>query len=285
MKYGCCLNMVAAGPDGTGYEHLRALRDCGFDYAELPLAEMMAMSEADFAALHMALRQTGIPCEVCNNFFPKTARLTGPNEDWAALRYAEAALGRASLLGAKVVVFGSGAAKQVPAGFPLERGYEQVVRLLRGIGPMAAARGITIAIEPLRQAECNLINTFREGCRLADDVAHPAVRVLVDFYHMTAERESPDVLRTLGPGHLAHVHFANPNGRVYPAGAEEADYAPFFAALRAVPYDGRISCEAYAGRFADDAAAARQFFNLFVCNPSPFAEGSGKENPCFTTPR
>ena len=48
MKFGCCLNMVSTKPDGTGAELLDSLAKIGFDYAELPLAEMTALPEADF---------------------------------------------------------------------------------------------------------------------------------------------------------------------------------------------------------------------------------------------
>lgn len=257
MKYGCCLNMAACKPDRTGAEWLPAAKRSGFDYAELPLAEMMALSEADYDQLRSLLQQSGLPCRACNNFFPKTLRLTGPDAVTAeAVRYARAALTRAAELGAATVVFGSGGAKQVPDGFPLEAGYAQVVELLRQIAPIAQKEGITIAIEPLRKAECNLINTFREGCRLAADVGSPAVRVLIDFYHMTVEQESPEVLLELGPQYLAHVHFANPTGRVYPLHADEAQYQPFMQALHQIGYDGRISCEAYTDDFAASAPLA-----------------------------
>lgn len=260
MKYGCCLNMVAGKPDKTGAEWLPAAKRSGFDYVELPLAEMMALSASDYEQLRSMLQQSSISCQVCNNFFPKTLRLTGPNAATAeAVRYAHAALTRAAELGVSVVVFGSGGAKQVPDGFSLESGYEQVAELLRQLAPIAQEKGITIAIEPLRKAECNLINTFREGCHLAADVSSPSVRVLIDFYHMTIEQESPNVLLELGPQYLAHVHFANPNGRVYPLHADEARYQPFMQALQQIGYDGRISCEAYTNHFA---AAAPLALNL-----------------------
>ena len=37
MKIGCCLNMVAEGPDGTGIEHIEKLAELGYDYVELPM--------------------------------------------------------------------------------------------------------------------------------------------------------------------------------------------------------------------------------------------------------
>lgn len=260
MKIGCCVNMVATQPDGIGIEFAERLSRYGYDYVELPLAEMMALSDEEFQVLSERLKQSGIPCETCNNFFPKTVRLTGGDVDLPEiLDYAERALTRAESLGVSIVVFGSGGAKNVPQGFPLEEGYLQVVTLLRLLSPIAQKHQITIVIEPLRKAECNLINTFAEGCRLAEDVGreYTNVRVLVDFYHLSEEKEPVEHLLRQGAEYLRHVHFACSHGRCYPEQAEEDNYQPFLAALKTVGYDARISVEAYTQDF--DRCAPRAF--------------------------
>ncbi len=255
MKFGCCLNMVATQPDGTGAEWLETLAQSGYDYVELPTVQMMSWSDEQLAAVKIKLEQLGIPCETSNNFFPVTMRLTGPEVDMdAILTYAETALARAEFLGVQYLVFGSGPAKQVPEGFPIEEGYRQVVQLLKNVAPLARKHGITIVIEPLRKAECNLINTFADGVQLAKDVDDPAVRVLTDFYHYTIEGETPQDILDNGEAYLRHVHFANPEGRVFPVDAAEADYMPFVQAIKQVGYDLHVSCEAYAPNGFDKAA-------------------------------
>ena len=226
MRFGCCLNMIAKGPDGTGIEYIEALAKAGFDYAELPLAEMMALPDGQFQELVRRVAGSGVHCEACNNFFPKTERLTGESADLGkSLDYARRAMDRAALLGAERIVFGSGGAKNVPEGFPMEKGYAQVVELLGRL-------------------------------RLADDVGADSVRVLVDYYHLTEEQEPAYHVADLGPGHLAHVHFARPEGRVYPNLTDGHDYSAFAAALLAAGYDGRVSCEAYTQNFEQDAPQA-----------------------------
>ncbi len=262
MKFGICLNMNAAGPDGTGIEAIEQVAAMGYDYVELPLAESAQLSEAEFSRLLARVKAAGIRCETCNNFFPKTMRLTGAQADHeGALAYAQAALDRAKRLGASVVVFGSGPAKNVPEGFPLDEGFRQVVALLKQIAPLAEERGITIAIEPLRRAECNLINSFEEGCRLAEAVDHPHVRVLVDYYHFMTEQEPVSHLLDEGRNYLHHTHFARVEGCSFPKDAsEDAGYRPYFDALRAVGYDARISLEAYSPDLKAEAPLALQFF-------------------------
>lgn len=263
MRFGCCLNMNSTQPDGTGIEWIETLAKCGFDYVEMPTAQMTALDDQAFAALKARIEAAGIPCETSNNFFPTTLRLTGPDVDMeAVMDYVERATTRAESLGIQYMVFGSGPAKMVPEGFPKEEAYRQLVALLKTIGPVARKHGITIAIEPLRQAECNIINTFAEGVQLARDVNDPNVKVLVDFYHLSVEKEPPEHLLDGGREYLCHVHFANPEGRVFPVSGDEADYKPFIEALKAVGYDQRVSCEAYCPNgFEQDAPVAKRFFD------------------------
>jgi len=254
--------MVATKADGTGAEWIKTAKEAGFDYLELPLAQMMALPASEIEDIRKALVENDIPCEACNNFFPTDMRLTGDHVNMdSIMAYAGKALERAALLGARRVVFGSGPAKNVPEGFSMEEGYRQVVALLKQVAPVAASYDIIISIEPLRKAECNLINTFEEGVRLAEDVASDSVKVLVDFYHLTEEREPVDHILKYGRENLRHVHFARPEGRLCPAETGEADYMPFIRALKEIGYDERISCEAYSKDFVKDSKVTVGFFN------------------------
>ena len=283
MRFGCCGSLVAAGPDRTGVEIAEQIAALGYDYIELPLAEMMALSDGDFAALRRKVAASGLRCETCNNFFPASLRLTGAEADPARIRaYYTRALERAAQLGAEVIVFGSAGAKRVPDGFDHAAAWRQVVEVTRAAGEAAAAYGITIAIEPVRRPDCNIVNTFAEGVRLAQEVGLGNVRVLVDFYHMVCEKESPDILRRYGAEYLCHVHFSCPaipeidgvrdpariSGlyegelarrgwwRTYPSSPDEWDYGAFVQAVKDCGYDGRVSLEAPAPAFARQAGGA-----------------------------
>ncbi|HBP37639.1 MAG TPA: sugar phosphate isomerase/epimerase [Clostridiales bacterium] len=263
MRFGCCLNMLATQPDGIGAEHLQALAGHGFDYAELPLAQMMQLSDREFQCLAEKVAQSGIKCEACNNFFPRTMRLTGDDIDMALIcAYTEKALARAASLGAEIAVFGSGAARSVPEGFAQATAWQQLVQLLRAMDPIAAKHRITLVIEPLRTEESNIINTFRDGCRLAGEAGCAQVKVLVDFYHLCAVHEPAAHVREFGRDYLRHVHFAQPGSRIFPADVSESeyDYGEFADALRSFGYDGRVSCEALTKDFDRAAPVALAFF-------------------------
>ena len=69
MRFGCCINMVASELDGIGTEHLSELEHMGYDYVEMPLAEMMRLDGPNFLELKRRVDRLTIGCEVCNNFF------------------------------------------------------------------------------------------------------------------------------------------------------------------------------------------------------------------------
>jgi len=255
MRLGCCGSTISRSTDPVGVEIVEKMAEIGFDYIELSLSDLTALPEDAFAALVRRVAQSGIGCEACNNFFPPAIRLTGNEARLdVALDHAVRALGRAAELGVRIVVFGSSGAKNVPEGFPFGTAWNQIVALLRNLGPVAARHDITIAIEPLNRKESNIVNLAEEGLRLARQVAHPNIQLLIDFYHLEMEQEDPAVILRAGSA-IRHLHIAHPEGRVFPAEAGMI-YSRFFAALRQIRYQGRCSIEAYTSDFPADGRRA-----------------------------
>ena len=81
MRIGYCTNLIATQRDGTGSEWIEKGKECGFDYVELPLAQMMDLNDREFSSLKERVDSSSLKCEVCNNFFPGRIRLTGDAVD------------------------------------------------------------------------------------------------------------------------------------------------------------------------------------------------------------
>jgi D-psicose/D-tagatose/L-ribulose 3-epimerase len=255
IRFGCCGGMIANSTDPVGVEIVESLAEIGYDYIELSLSDLAALSEPAFAGVVERVKRSGIRCETCNNFVPRRIRLTGihARRD-EALAYAAEAMDRAARLGVDTIVFGSAGAKNVPLGFPVDAAWKQIVALLRDLGPMAAQRGITIALEPINRLEANIVTLAAEGLRLAREVDHPNVRLLIDYYHLAMEKEDPAIMIEAGPA-IRHLHFARLDGRGFPDLEEEA-YRDFFGCLRRIGYSRRCSIEAFTTDFPADARRA-----------------------------
>ena len=247
MRFGYCINMLSQpGSDGSGRELLPLIARLGFDYVELPLAQMMAYDDADFQRLFLEpLRESGLICRCCNNFFPASLHLTGPDADpAAAVSYAKKAMARAQQLGACKIVFGSSGARNYPAGFPRQQAQTQLENILQLLEPIAAEHGITLVMEHLNKLESNLLNSLHEGVDLVHTVQLPHVRCLLDNYHMMLGGGQLSEIREAG-SLLRHVHLARVLGRSLPCEGDEVDWKALFATLKEIGYDEDCSIEAY----------------------------------------
>jgi sugar phosphate isomerase/epimerase len=252
MRIGYCTNLIATQIDGTGSEWIEKGKENGFDYVELPLAQMVDLNDKEFLSLKEKVGISGLKCEVCNNFFPGHVRLTGNAVDYGKIEeYLNKALGRAAQLGVKVIVFGSPKSKNVPEGYPMDKAWSQLVELLKTIDPLVRTRGITVVIEPLNKMESNIINTAAEGLKLVKAIDRENIKLLIDYYHLVMEKENPEIILDAG-SYIKHIHFANPTGRVYPIEAEDG-YVRFMNLLKRIGYEGRMSVEAYTKDFCHDA--------------------------------
>ena len=159
----------------------------------------------------------------------------------------------------KVVVFGSGAARGVPEGWPQDEAWRQIARYLTIAEEYCAKYDVTIAIEPLRRAECNIMNLVTEGTLMSALLNLPHIGTLGDTHHMLCGHEPFSALTQAGRL-LKHVHISHSmgdeGGRDYPAPNDDNDYDVIFEALKAGGYEGRVSIEAGCKDMTVDGAKA-----------------------------
>ena len=88
MRYGYCVNMIAEDCYGVGYTYIPLLKKWGFDYVDLPMAQLMEMDDSTFQDCVLApLKDVGLPCG-----FPGEAAATSQRvfpqfvSQWSPLR-------------------------------------------------------------------------------------------------------------------------------------------------------------------------------------------------------
>jgi sugar phosphate isomerase/epimerase len=231
MKIGWCGGLADAG----------VMQQAGLDFIELPLSLLGLENEQTLAAAKRSLHELPLPALAFNTLFPRDLRVVGPEVDEARVRRY---LGRGaevmSTAGARVVVYGSGWARNAPQGCDRKRTEAQFLQSLHWCAEALAGSGVTLVIEPLNRRESDLVNSVAEGVRFAQALNRPEVRVLADFYHMDEEHEPLDALQT-HIDWLAHIHLAD-SGRRNP-GTGTYDYAAFFGFLKDSGYQGMLSVE------------------------------------------
>lgn len=247
MKLGFCHNETVAA----------IAKQAGADYLEQNVQDLLRPSEPDSVVADRlgAARAAPLPSLAANCFLPARLKCVGPDVDTAAiLHYADTAFRRAAQAGIRLVVFGSGGARAVPAGFSADQAFAQFVEINSRMAPLAARWGVTLVIEPLNRGECNFINSLAEGAAVVEAVNHAAVRLLADIYHMLRDDEPPDAIRQFG--HLLrHAHIAEKANRTAPGVAGD-DFRPYLRALRDAGYDQTLSLECRWDNFAAEAPGA-----------------------------
>jgi sugar phosphate isomerase/epimerase len=199
--------------------------------------------EEEFEKNLARLADSPLPVLACNGFIrPAHLRCTGPEANHDLIcTWAETAFRRLKKAGGKFIVFGSGGSRQLPDGWPKEKADGQFVALLKLLGPLAEAHGVTVTVEQLRSQECNYINRIGEAAALIRAAGHPRIRLLADLYHMAAMGDTPADLKA-AMDVVVHIEIAEKNARTVP-GVEGDDFRPYFRVLRQAGYQGAISIE------------------------------------------
>ena len=248
MRFGVCI-----GGDAGKIATAKAV---GFDYVEAGFSLLTTENTEEFDRYAAELQKNDIRCESVNCFIPGHLPVVADTVNEKGLYdYVKKGMENGVKLGVKTVVFGSGGARRIPEGFPYEKAVRQTLRFLREIaGPLAEENGITVVLEPLSPRDTNFINTAKEGAVIAAAADHPAVKSLVDLFHMEKVGDTNADILAIGPM-IRHAHIAEPSQRVYPSTPDEFDYKGFVAALESVGCP-RCSVEANCRDFETDSRAA-----------------------------
>jgi alpha-galactosidase len=254
------------GGEGRSPEEAKA---AGFEFVEVRLRDVAALSDEEFANLRARTRRLGIPVRSAINLLPADMKVVGPELDRARQEaYLRRALARGAQLGIKLAVFGSGGSRTAPPGYPREVAWRELVDFGRRAASAARQHGITIVIEALRRQETNMVNTAAEALALVRAVKHANFQMLVDHFHMSAENEDPAIVLEARE-HIRHVQIANPDGRTFPGATDESDYGTLFRHLRRIGYRGGISIEARTADFATDAPRSIALLRRLLLSARP----------------
>ncbi len=249
MKFGVSL--------GTDIEKMKIAKELGYDYCEVNCGDIV---NKPFEHIE-AMKSVGIPVWAANCFIG--LRVVGEErDDEKIVEYLETLFSRGAFLGIKCFVFGSSGARKIPDGMSLSEGRAQIVDFLKNlVAPVAQKYNIPVAIEPLRPAECNAINTVADGVEVANAVNSPYIKVLADVKHMYEQGEDFNLLREL-EGTIIHSHTSNPNPdpsldkkRTFPKASDGFNQADFIEPLKAIGVE-TCSIEADVIDFYPDAKGA-----------------------------
>jgi D-psicose/D-tagatose/L-ribulose 3-epimerase len=138
--------------------------------------------------------------------------------------------------------------------------YPRTAEGLHALAEYAAARRVTLALEPMSHFRTHVVNTPVQLMRLIEFADHPNLRTLFDTYHAVTEvRDYAKGLRTLGPS-LFLLH-ACENDRGIPGGGL-VPWADIFRTLAETKFDGYVGLETYNSSLGDFAFERGMFHDV-----------------------
>lgn len=234
MQFGIC----------TSVDKAPEAKAAGWDFVEELVQPFLQgdVSDAQWKGVER-VSSAVLPVPAANSLLPATLKVTGPAYDFGALKkYMATIMSRAQKAGIKTLVFGSGAARNVPEGFDRDKARAQILDFIRISADLAAKHDVMLVAEHLNKGECNIINSVAEAMTYVRAAGHPHFKCLVDSWHFWLENEPLESLRAAMPW-IRHVHLADVEGRVAPGLSGKCDYRPFFRVLKDGGYDGLMSIE------------------------------------------
>ncbi len=244
-------------------ENASAMKVAGWDFVEGNIIELLQgeLTDDQWQGAARAVKAP-IPLLAANRLLPPHIKPVGPTFDLPKLQqYMQRVISRAARIGMKTLVFGSGVARTVPAGFDRASARDQLLDFIRMSTEIAAKHGVLIVAEPLNRAECNIMNGVPECMEYVRAVNHPNFQCLVDSYHVWLDNDPLEPLTENVPW-LKHVHVSDVENRNVPSPHTPHDYQAFFNALKKGGYDGPIAVESPTDpRVLSEPAQVLQFVN------------------------
>ncbi len=121
--------------------------------------------------------------------------------------------------------------------------WARAVESVREIGRVAGDCGVDYCLEVLNRFEGYLLNTAAEGAAFLREVDVPAVRLMLDTFHMNIEEDSMGGAIRQAKGILGHFHTGECNRRV--PGQGRMPWHEIGAALRDIGYEGNVCMEPF----------------------------------------
>jgi len=146
-------------------------------------------------------------------------------------------------LGGTIMVLGSPQQRNLLPGVTKPEAMQYAADVLKGTLRVLEECGVTIAVEPLGQAEGDFLLTAAEGRELIELVGSPQVRLHLDCKAMSTEALPPAEIIRVNHDLLAHFHANDPN-RQGP-GMGQLEMKPIFAALKEIDWRGWVSVEVF----------------------------------------
>jgi len=220
-------------------------KKCGLDVLEVGAGDLVTMSDSQLEELRTTAKDLGL--EISANLGPpkdKDISSADPDIRAAGVKFLCDIMHQMVKIDCKILIgalYNSWPYDFVDIDKPAL--WSRAVEGLKIVGDEAEKLGITIALEILNRFESCLLNDVDEGIRFCNDINKPAVKLLLDTFHMNIEEDNiADAFRKAGDL-VAHVHIGEGNRKL--PGQGHLPWNEIGQALKDINYKGMLVMEPF----------------------------------------
>lgn len=243
VKLGCC----------TAINGLTAVKKAGFDFVDLPGAELSRLSFYDVECLADRLWQMRLPCIGIHAAVPPDIRLCGRgSNEKKVMEYAQALCAKLNRLNIRFLGIGSPLSRSLFDEDSRDMAKAQLCSSIRIFAEELP--NAFVLLESLNKKETNFINTMSEAYEMISLINLENTGLVCDLYHMAKSGETTAAFTAQISRSIRYLHIADPNRRRFP---EESSPASLFKLLKDVEDRtgcGYLSIEAISSCMEKDAA-------------------------------
>ena len=246
MKYGIYFAYWEQEWNVDQKKYISKVKDLGFDVLEISCAMLKNISREELLSMKQMAKDAGITLTA--GYGPGASENLA-SSDPAIVKNASAfytdILQKLELL--DIHTIGGGIYSYWPVDYtkPIDKkgDWERSVTNVRTVGKIAGECGVESCLEVLNRFEGYLLNTCAEAKQFVEEVDVPAVKIMLDTFHMNIEEDDMAEAILLAGDKLGHFHVGENNRRL--PGKGGMPWYQIGSALRAIGYDRNIVMEPF----------------------------------------
>lgn len=246
MKYGIYFAYWEKEWNADQKSYISKVKKLGFDILEISCAMLKNISREELVEMRDMARAEGVTLTA--GYGP------GPSENLAssdeavvknAVAFYTDILKKLEIL--DIHTLGGGIYSYWPVDYtkPIDKegDWKRSVKNVRTVGKIAQECGVDYCLEVLNRFEGYLLNTCAECRQFVEEVDVPAVKIMLDTFHMNIEEDSMTEAILLAGDRLGHFHVGENNRRL--PGKGNLPWHQIGSALRAIGYDKNVVMEPF----------------------------------------
>ena len=244
MRFGINTLLFASPFTNEHTKLFPTFKQWGFDSVEIAIEDA---SHVDPAFLKAELDKCGLVAgSTCACYGPDRDLRGTPEAQRAAMDYVRSLLDYMVVLDSPVLIgpvySAVGRADAVPPA-EYKQQWKTVVKNLKALCRYAEKRGKVLAMEPLNRFETDFINTCDQALKMVRAVRSPALKLLLDTFHMNIEEKNQAATIRKTGKLLGHFHACG-SDRGTP-GNDHIDWKSIAEALKDINYQGDVVIESF----------------------------------------